>query len=110
MGTRSLRAGQRIEDECESTTIADGARTMSLGKMNWEILKNGLADCVEVPDETIRETVRLLFHLANLKVEPTGALAVAALLAARKRFHDRHVSCVISGGIVDPDSYASLIT
>jgi threonine dehydratase len=108
--TRSLRAGQRIEDERESTTIADGARTMSLGKRNWEILKHSLAECIEVPEETIREAVRLLFHLANLKVEPTGALAVAALLAGRERFHDRHVCWVISGGNVDPDSYASLIT
>lgn len=107
--SRSLRSGQRVEDEQEPATIADGARTRSLGVLNWEVLKCGLAQCMEVPEETIREAVRILFYLANLKAEPTGALAVAALLVNRKDFEGRRVCCVLSGGNVDASVYSSLI-
>ena len=106
---RSLRAGKIIANEQEPQTIADGARTVSLGHHNWEILRTGLAGIVEVGEEEIKEGVRLLFHLANLKVEPTGALSVGALLAAPERFRGKSVCCVVSGGNVDPVVYANII-
>jgi threonine dehydratase len=107
--TRSFRAGQIVRDKEESKTIADGARTTSLGERNWEILKTGLAESIEVPEAAIRDAVRLLFHLANLKAEPTGALAVAAILIQRERFQGRRVCCIISGGNVDAPLFSSLI-
>lgn len=106
---RSLRAGCIVTNTTEPKTIADGARTVSLGARNWEILREGLSAIVEVPEKEIIETVRLLFHLANLKVEPTGALAVAALLTDPERFRGRSVCCVASGGNVDPQVYRSIL-
>jgi len=106
---RSLRAGKLITLEEEPPTIADGARTLSLGKHNWEILRTGLAGIVEAGEDDIREAVRLLFHLANLKVEPTGALSVAALLASPQRFKGKSVCCVASGGNVDEKVYAEIL-
>jgi threonine dehydratase len=105
----SLRAGVLIANEAEPATIADGARTLSLGRHNWAILREGLADVIEVTEDQIKEAVRLLFHLANLKAEPTGALAVAALLAAPERFRGRAVCCVASGGNVDVDVFRALL-
>jgi threonine dehydratase len=106
---RSLKAGRIIRNETEPQTIADGARTLSLGKHNWEILKDGLHGIVEVPEERIIEAVRLLFTLANLKSEPTGALSVAAVLTQPELFRNRTVCCVISGGNVDPAVYRSIL-
>ncbi len=106
---RSLRSGRIESNATESTTIADGARTTSVGQQNWPILRDGLAGVVEVPDEAIREGVRLLFTLANLKAEPTGALPIGALLADPERFRGRRVVAVISGGNVDPAVYRELI-
>jgi threonine dehydratase len=106
---RSLRAGQLLQNDAEPQTIADGTRTLSLGQHNWQILRTGLEDIIEVPEEAIREATRLLFTLANLKAEPTGALSVAALLAAPERFRDRSVCCVISGGNVDPAVYRDIL-
>jgi threonine dehydratase len=106
---RSLRAGTLLANEAEPMSIADGARTMSLGKRNWEILREGLAGIVEVPEEKIAEAVRLLFQLVNLKVEPTGALSVGAVLADPDQFRDKQVCCVISGGNVDPGVYAKIL-
>ena len=106
---RSLAAGQIMANDSEPMTIADGARTPSLGRHNWEILRRGLAGIVEVPEAAIREAVRLLFALANLKAEPTGALGVGALLTQPETFVGRAVCCVVSGGNVDPAVYREIL-
>jgi len=108
-GARSFRSGHIIANESEPATIADGVRTLSLGQHNWVILREGLADVIEVTEEQIKEAVRLLFHLSNLKVEPTGGLPVAALLAAPARFKGQSVCCIASGGNVDAEVFRSLI-
>jgi len=106
---RSLRAGHVVTNEAEAQTIADGARTVSVGQHNWAILESGLAHIVEVPEANIREGVRLLYGLANLKAEPTGALSVGALLTEPERFGGHRVCCVISGGNVDAAVYREIL-
>jgi threonine dehydratase len=109
---RSFRSGHlESNDVPEPATICDGARTPSLGKRNWEILRpgRGLKGIVEVDDAIVTRAVRMLFETANLKVEPTGALAVAALLTAADKFAGKRVACVISGGNVDADLYSNLV-
>lgn len=105
----SFRAGRLVARPDESQTIADGARVLQLGGRNWEILREGLAAVIEVTEEQIKEGVRLLFLLANLKVEPTGALALGAVLADPDRFKGKRVCCVISGGNADPAQFARLV-
>jgi threonine dehydratase len=105
----SFRAGHLVSQPDESATIADGARVLRLGDRNWEILSHGLAGVIEVSEEQIMEGVRLLFSLANLKAEPTGALALGAVLAEPERFKGKRVCCVISGGNADPALYAKLV-
>jgi threonine dehydratase len=106
---RSLRAGKLVRNQVEPMTLADGARTISLGQRNWEILRDGLAGIVEVPEAKIAEAVRLLFALVNLKAEPTGALSLGAILTEPERFQARRVCCVISGGNVDPKVYREIL-
>ena len=106
---RSLREGRLIVNEQEPPTIADGARTVSLGRHNWAIIREHVAGIIEVPEEQIREGVRVLYDLANLKVEPTGALSTGALLAQPDQFRDQEVCCVVSGGNVDAAVYRECI-
>jgi len=106
---RSLRSGHLIRNEQEPPTVADGARTLSLGALNWEILRQGIADIIEVSDNLTLEALRSYFHFANLKVEPTGALALGALLAHPERFSGKRVCCIVSGGNVDPVVYAQAL-
>jgi threonine dehydratase len=108
-GARSLRNGQLLSNEQEPATIADGARTLSLGHLNWEILQSGLSDIIEVPDAHILNALRRYFHYVNLKVEPTGALALGAILTQPDQFYGKRVCCVVSGGNVDPTVYAQAI-
>jgi threonine dehydratase len=108
-GARSLRAGRIIVNEAEPQTIADGARTLSLGKLNWEIIKNGVAEIIEVPDERIAEGVRTYFERANLKCEPTGALSLGAVLERPAYFADKKVAVIVSGGNVDAGVYRGIL-
>jgi threonine dehydratase len=107
---RSLREGRIIRNDTEPQTLADGVRTVSVGDHNWAILKDGLSRIVEVDEPLIPEAVRLLFNLANVKAEPTGALPVAGLLADPEAFRGKSVCCVVSGGNVDPALFAKLIS
>ncbi len=106
---RSLQAGKIIANEDEPNTIADGARTLSLGKLNWEILQPGLAGIVEVSEEKICEAVRILFKEANLKVEPTGALSLGAILEQPQLFADKRVCIIAGGGNVDVEVYRNIL-
>ena len=106
---RSFRAGEIIANESEPQTIADGARTLSIGNHNWAVMKDGLSDIIEVSEENIREGVRLLFSLANLKCEPTSALSIGAVLTRPEMFKGKSVCCVVTGGNVDPEIYRSIL-
>jgi len=107
---RSLREGKIVKNESEPMTIADGARTISVGNRNFPIIKEGVADIFEVSEESIGAAVRLYFELANLKTEPTGALALGAVLQEPQKFAHKKVCLVVSGGNVDPAVYARLLS
>lgn len=106
---RSLKAGEIVANESEPLTIADGARTLSLGKHNWEIIKTGVSEITEVSDAKIAEAVRLYFGLANLKSEPTGALTLGAILEDKEKFNDKKICLVVSGGNVDAEIYRKVL-
>jgi threonine dehydratase len=106
---RSFRDGHLIANDSEPQTIADGTRTLSLGKLNWPIIKDGVENIIEVSEEKIIECVRSYFTLANLKVEPTAALSLGAILEKPELFANKRICVVVSGGNVDPDLYRSLL-
>ena len=106
---RSLKAGTIIRNESEPKTIADGARTISLGDLNWPIIRDNVSEIIEVSDEFIAKAVSLYFMLANLKCEPTGALSLGAVLEDADKFRNKKVCLIVSGGNVDPAVYAELI-
>jgi threonine dehydratase len=106
---RSLRAGKIVPNEIEPMTIADGARTISLGKLNWEIIAPAIAGIFEIPEDTIANAVRLYYGLANLKCEPTGALSLGAAIMNFEEFAGKRICLVVSGGNVDAAVYSSLI-
>ena len=107
---RSLRSGTHLYNDEEPATVADGARTLGLGELNWEIMRRGVGDIIEVPDEATLGALRQYFTYTNLKVEPTGALSLGAVLTNPARFRGKRVCCIVSGGNVDPAGYAQALT
>lgn len=107
---KSLREGRIVRNEIEPMTIADGARTISVGNLNWPIIQANVAEIVEISEESIIEAVELYFGLANLKCEPTGALSLGAVLERPDLFEGKKTCLVVSGGNVDADAYRRLIS
>ena len=96
---------QRVDNP---QTIADGARTQSLGKLTFPLVMANVQDVVTVTDAQIVEAMRFLWERMKLVVEPTGALAAAAVLAGVVPVRDRRVGIIISGGNVDLKAAAAL--
>lgn len=86
-------------------TIADGARTPSLGRWTFPLVLAHVDDVITVTDEELVDAMRMLWERCKLVVEPTGALALAGVLkTARERpgcFEGADVGVVISGGNAD---------
>ncbi len=100
---RSFRSG-KLESVEYPDTIADGARTLSLGEITFPIVCSKVADMATVSDEALLRTMRFLFERLKIVIEPTGALAAAAVLEHVVDVHDLRVGVVLSGGNVDPTS------
>ncbi len=106
---RSLAAGRLIRNEQEPMSLADGARTISVGNRNWEIIKDGVSKIYEVTEDGIRNALFAYFLEVNLKVEPTGALSLGAVMENRADFEGKKVCCIVSGGNVDAKVYGEII-
>ena len=111
-GARSFRSGQ-IETVHNPATIADGARTPYLGQLTFPIIQHYASDIVTVSDEALLETLRFLWERLKLVVEPTGALALAALFGSTELGKlevepGTRVGVTISGGNVDVAKVAGL--
>lgn len=92
------------------TTIADGVRTLSLGTITFPLILQYVHEMVSVPDDAIVDTARFLWERLKLVVEPTGALAAAALYSRAVQASGAKVGVIISGGNLDIPSFAQLLT
>jgi threonine dehydratase len=66
--------------ELTGRTIADGLRSAAVGQLAWAHIKALVDDAVTVTEESIVSAMRWMAECANLVVEPSGAVAAAALL------------------------------
>jgi len=103
---RSFRS-RTLQTVDNPQTIADGARTPSLGKVTFPLVLHYVSDIVTVDDAKLLASMFYLWERMKLVVEPTGALGAAALLEgaleASDPTRDRRIGVVLSGGNVDLD-------
>jgi threonine dehydratase len=105
---RSLTAGRRIRIPVPHT-IADGLQVETPGALTFEVNRHQIDDILLVDDQALINTMGLLFERLKIVVEPSGASALAAVLATPERFTDRRVAVILSGGNVGLDRFISLI-
>ncbi len=98
---RSLAAGERRLDFTPDT-ICDGLRG-TLGAPNFALLQ-GAAEVITVDDAATVAAMRLLWQVLKQVVEPSSAIALAAILSQPARFAGQRVGVVLSGGNVDLDA------
>jgi threo-3-hydroxy-L-aspartate ammonia-lyase len=82
-------------------TIADGARTSSAGLITFPLILRHVHDVLTVSDDALLRAMFYLWERMKIIVEPTGALAAAALLEGEVAVRDRRVGVILSGGNAD---------
>ncbi len=106
--TRSFRTGtlQRVHNP---DTIADGARTPSLGRVTFPLVMHYVDDMATVSEEAILRATRFLWERTKLVIEPTGSLGVAALLEHSVTVPPgARIGVILSGGNADVPGLAAL--
>ena len=98
---QSLKTG-RIMPVTGKTSIADGLLGR-LGSLTFPIIREHAAGIITVGEASIVDAMRLVWERLKLVVEPSAAVAVAALLGQPEEFQGRRVGIILSGGNVDPD-------
>jgi threonine dehydratase len=98
--TQSFKQNKLITIQVPDT-IADGARTTSLGKVTFPLVMRYVSDMLTVTDEELLRAMFFLWERMKIVVEPTGALAACALLEKKLKLEKLRVGVILSGGNVD---------
>ncbi|HZG02792.1 MAG TPA: threo-3-hydroxy-L-aspartate ammonia-lyase [Streptomyces sp.] len=105
---RSLEAGRRVTIPVPRT-IADGQAAETPGELTFSVNRRLVDEIALVTDDQIRDAMRFLFERLKTVVEPSGATALAALLAGRIAPVPRRIGVVLSGGNIGAQRFAELL-
>ena len=105
---RSLAAAARVRIDVPRT-IADGLQAAEPGELTFEVNRQRVDEIVTVSDAEILDAMAFLFDRLKVVTEPSGAIAVAALLADRIDAKGARVGAIVSGGNVGVARFAELL-
>jgi threonine dehydratase len=119
-GQQSLAQGRLVSLPRTPATAADGARTLHLGQICWDVIQGRVEHIVTVSEAEIAAACWWLWTRCKLVVEPTGAMTTAAALRVAQNPEEfglggpvqssTRVVCIVSGGNCTPDQIASLLS
>jgi threonine dehydratase len=104
----SLRRGEIVRIPTPRT-IADGQQTTSPGERTFAVMRERVDEMVVVSDAQIRGAMRFAFERMNVVLEPSGASALAALLAGCVAVAGQRVGVILSGGNIGVDRFVDLM-
>lgn len=107
---RSFVSGQREHNERISGTICDALMSNSPGEWTFPITRVLIGQGLTASDAEVGQAVRFAFEELKLVVEPGGAIGLAALLAGKVDIRGKTVVAILSGGNVDVEMFAKLIS
>jgi len=96
---RSMQSG-KIETNVTTNTIADGLKTV-LGDKNFPIIQEHVDRIIRVSEDEIVTAMRIIWERMKIIIEPSSAIALAAILREREAFAQLKIGVIISGGNVD---------
>jgi threonine dehydratase len=103
---RSLAAGDRASVPASGETICDALLSLIPGELTFDIKRKLLSGIIRASDDDARRGMKAAFEEFGLVAEPSGALALGAILAGRINTQGLNVAVVLSGRNVDADLYA----
>lgn len=95
---RSMESG--MIEPSQADTVADGLLT-TLGTKTFPIIQETVKKIITVSDVEIISAMRIMWERLKIIVEPSAAVAFAAVLKEKERFRNKNVGIIISGGNVD---------
>jgi len=104
----SLQSGVHVEGS-QPDTICDGLRG-TLGAVNFELLRRHRVEVLTSEDDATIAAMKLLWQRLKQVIEPSSAIALAAVLGRRERFAGQRIGVILSGGNVDLDALAVLFS
>jgi threonine dehydratase len=101
---QSLKEG-KIIPQTNPNTIADGLRT-SLGSVTFPLMQKLVTEILPVTEEEIISAMRMIWERMKIIAEPSGSVALAAVLKSKDIFKNKKTGIIISGGNVDLNNIA----
>ena len=106
---KSFTAGIAIESPV-TTRLSDGMACRVPEPQALELILKGVDHVVEVTDEEVAAAMRMMFECTHNVCEGAGAAALAAATQEKARLKDQKVAVVASGGNVDQDVFAEVLS
>lgn len=97
---RSLESGTLVTEQVPNT-ICDGLLT-TIGERNFEIMKAKVAGVLLASDQEVADAMRLIWTRMKMIIEPSSAIALAAVIRNPEVFSGKRVGLMMTGGNVDP--------
>ena len=107
---RSLAAGARLGNAPEAKSFCDALLSAKPGALTFQVNRRLITGGLAVDDDEVARAMAYAFRVLKLVVEPGGAVALAALLSGKLEVAGKTVAVVLSGGNVDPETFAAAIT
>ena len=93
-----------------SHSICDALLASQPGEITFEINQSTLKGGLDVSDQEVKKTIKILAETLKVLVEPGGAVAAAALLSKKIKVIDKTVVVVLSGGNIDRELFSQIVT
>jgi threo-3-hydroxy-L-aspartate ammonia-lyase len=106
---QSLRGGHIVKIDVPRT-ICDGQQTQAVGRQPFEVIQAMVKDVLTASDPQVVTAMRFAFDRMKTVLEPSGACALAALMAHAERFRGQRVGITLSGGNVGIDRFMALMS
>ena len=106
---QSLHSGRIVSIDVPRT-ICDGQQTQAVGVQPFEVIRTLVTDVLTASDPEVVDAMRFAFERLKVVLEPSGACALAALIANAGRFAGRRVGITLSGGNIGLDRFVALVS
>ena len=103
---QSFEKNERVSMDVNRSGLCDGLLTPTPGKIPFAINQYYGVSGLSAPDQMICEAMSFAFNRLNLKLEPSGAVALACLLANKEQFKESRTLVMLSGGNVDEETFS----
>jgi len=84
-------------------TIADGLRAQ-VGTITFPVIQKHVDEIILVSEEMIIQSMQIVWQRLKIIIEPSSSIVLAAILTNKKRFYNKRIGLILTGGNVDLDT------